>query len=152
MSLKEKINADFITAMKEKNAVVKMALSGLKTKVTEAEKMNGNSELSDQEVLKVITTAIKQRKQSYDAFMLGNRNDLATKEQEEMKVLEVYLPKQMTEDEIGIAVREIMSNFDGVITNPQALIGKTIGEFNKQYQGMADINLVKTIITNLVNP
>jgi uncharacterized protein YqeY len=152
MSLKEKINADFITAMKEKNAVVKMALSGLKTKVTEAEKMNGNSELSDQEVLKVITTAIKQRKQSYDAFMLGNRNDLATKEQEEMKVLEVYLPKQMTEDEIGIAVREIMFNFDGVITNPQALIGKTIGEFNKQYQGMADINLVKTIITNLVNP
>jgi uncharacterized protein YqeY len=152
MSLKEKINADFITAMKEKNAVAKMALSGLKTKVTEAEKMNGNSELSDQEVLKVITTAIKQRKQSYDAFMLGNRNDLATKEQEEMKVLEVYLPKQMTEDEIGIAVREIMSNFDGVITNPQALIGKTIGEFNKQYQGMADINLVKTIITNLVNP
>jgi uncharacterized protein YqeY len=152
MSLKEKINADFITAMKEKNAVAKMALSGLKTKVTEAEKMNGNSELSDQEVLKVITTAIKQRKQSYDAFMLGNRNDLATKEQEEMKVLEVYLPKQMTEDEIGIAVREIMSNFDGVITNPQALIGKTIGEFNKQYQGMVDINLVKTIITNLVNP
>jgi uncharacterized protein YqeY len=152
MSLKEKINADFITAMKEKNAVAKMALSGLKTKVTEAEKMNGNSELSDQEVLKVITTAIKQRKQSYDAFMLGNRNDLATKEQEEMKVLEVYLPKQMTEDEIGIAVREIMFNFDGVITNPQALIGKTIGEFNKQYQGMADINLVKTIITNLVNP
>ena len=151
MSLKEKINADFIIAMKAKALVVKSALSSIKAKITEGEKLNGNSELSDQEVLKVITTAIKQRKQSYDAFMLGNREDLAINEQEEMKVLEIYLPKQMTEEEIESAVRTIIQEMSAVVTNPQALTGKTIGEFNKQYQGMADITVVKSIVNNLIN-
>ena len=151
MSLKEKINADFIIAMKAKALVVKSALSSIKAKITEGEKLNGNSELSDQEVLKVITTAIKQRKQSYDAFMLGNREDLAINEQEEMKVLEIYLPKQMTEEEIESAVRTIIQEMSVVVTNPQALTGKTIGEFNKQYQGMADITVVKSIVNNLIN-
>ena len=150
MSLKEKINTDFIIAMKAKALVVKSALSSIKAKITEGEKSNGNSELSDQEVLKVITTAIKQRKQSYDAFMLGGREDLAIKEQEEMKVLEIYLPKQMTPQEITDALTEIMQGFSGVVTNPQALVGKTIGEFNKRYQGCADIGIVKNIVNNLI--
>lgn len=152
MSLKEKINTDFIIAMKSKDLVVKSALSSVKAKITEGEKLNGNSELSDQEVLKVITTAIKQRKQSYDAFILGGREDLAIKEQEEMKVLEIYLPKQMTEEEIESAVTTIVQEMSAIgLVNPQALIGKTIGEFNKQYQGMADITLVKSIVNKLIN-
>lgn len=151
MTLKEKINEDFITAMKSKDLVGKSALSSIKAKITEAEKSNGNVELSDQDVLKVITTGIKQRKQSYDAFVLGNREDLAIKEQEEMKILEVYLPKQMTEDEIETSLRNIIEHLSVVVTNPQALTGKSIGEFNKQYQGMADINLVKSIVNKLIN-
>jgi uncharacterized protein YqeY len=152
MSLKEKINTDFIIAMKAKALVVKSALSSVKAKITEGEKLNGNSELSDQEVLKVITTAIKQRKQSYDAFILGGREDLAIKEQEEMKVLEIYLPKQMTEEEIESAVTTIVQEMSAIgLVNSQALIGKTIGEFNKQYQGMADITLVKSIVNKLIN-
>jgi uncharacterized protein YqeY len=150
MSLKENISADFIIAIKEKNENAKTALSGLKTKITESEKLNGNIELSDQEVIKVVTSAIKQRKQSYEAFMLGKREDLAIKEQEEIKVLEVYLPTQMTPQEITDALTEIMQGFSEVIKNPQALVGKTIGEFNKRYQGRADIGMVKNIVNNLI--
>lgn len=151
MTLKEKINADFIVAMKAKDLVGKSALSSIKSKITEGEKSNGNSELSDQEVLKVVTTAIKQRKQSYDAFITGGREDLAVSEQEEMKVLEVYLPTQMTESEIETSLRNIVQHLSVTITNPQALTGKTIGEFNKQYPGMADITLVKSIVNTLIN-
>lgn len=152
MSLKEKINQDFITAMKAKDLVVKSALSGIKSKITEAEKAKGNVELSDQDVLKVITTGIKQRKQSYDAFVLGNREDLATKEQDEIKVLEVYLPKQMTELEIQVEIRKIVQEGTQVSTNTQALIGKIVGEFNRRHQGMADVSVVKKFVTELINP
>jgi hypothetical protein len=58
----------------------------------------------------------------------------------------------MTEIEVEVAVREIINGFDGVITNPQALIGRTIGEFNKKHTGLTDIEVVKTVVNKLVNP
>lgn len=152
MTIKARIQADFVTAMKEKNDTAKAALSGLKSKITEAEKANGNTELTDDAVLKVINTAIKQRKESADAFIKGNRNDLAMKELAEVEVINKYLPAQMSEADIEIAVRQIIAESAGVVTNPQILIGKTMGAFNKQYTGRADNNLVKAVITRIVNP
>jgi uncharacterized protein YqeY len=60
------------------------------------------------------------------------------------------MPAQMTPQEIGDALIEIMKGFAGVITNPQALQGKTIGEFNKRFQGRADIGTVKNIVAQLI--
>jgi hypothetical protein len=56
----------------------------------------------------------------------------------------------MSEQEIADALTGIMQGFAGVIANPQALVGKTIGEFNKQYQGRADIGTVKMLVNSLV--
>ena len=152
MSIKARIQADFVTAMKEKNETGKAALSSLKAKITEAEKANGNTELADEAIIKVINTAIKQRKESADAFVKGNRNDLAMKELAEVQVITNYLPTQMSEADIETAVRAIISESAGVVTNPQILIGKTMGAFNKQYTGRADNALVKAVITRIVNP
>ena len=148
--LKEKIQSDFVSAMKEKNVISKTALSGLKAKITEAEKLNGNQELNDNEIVKVVTNCIKQRKQSVEEFTKGNRLELAENELNEIKVLEVYLPKQMTEEEIETEVRTIMDSISDK-TNVQRLVGQTIGQFNKKFTGTADITIVKNIIEKIAS-
>ena len=146
MTLKEQIQSKFIEAMKAKDDVSKSALSGLKAKITEAEKANGNISLGDTEIVKVVSSAIKQRKQSVDAFEQAGRTDLVDKEKGEILVLEAFLPKQMTEEEIEKAVRKIILGMTDVSTNPNALQGKTMGAFNKAYSGQADSKVVMEII------
>jgi uncharacterized protein YqeY len=151
-TLKEQIQKDFITALKAKDETSKRTLSSLKAKITEAEKSNKNVELTDQEIIKVLNSAVKQRKQSYDEYVKYGRTDSANGEMDEITVLQGYLPKQMTEDEVETAVRDIIINFQSVTTNPQVLIGRTIGEFNKKYTGLADIEVVKGVVNSVVNP
>lgn len=150
MTIKGKINADFLTAMKAKDEDAKAALSSIKAAITVAEKANGNSELEDSEITKIITKAIKQREESISIYEKNGRPELAHKEACEAAVLRNYMPAQMSPQEISDALSEIMQGFAGVITNPQALVGKTIGEFNKRYQGRADIGTVKNIVNQLV--
>ncbi len=150
MNLKEKIQTDFIQAMKSKNVIGKRALSSLKSKITEAEKANKNVKLNDDEIIKVITSAIKQRTQSHTEYVKFDRTDLADVEMEDINVLEKYLPSQMTSFEIETAVREIIQSFPHAISNRNALIGKTIGEFNKKYTGRATTETVKQILENIV--
>jgi uncharacterized protein YqeY len=150
MSIKASIQAAFVTAMKEKNEVAKITLSGLKAKITEQEKANKNQELTDAEVIKVLTTAVKQRKESADAFTSGNRPELAAKELAEMAVIETFLPAQMTDAEIEAAVRTIIHSFAGQDLQSNVLRGKTMGAFNKQYTGQANPESVKTVINNII--
>jgi len=150
MTLKEQIQSKFIEAMKAKDDVSKSALSGLKAKITEAEKANGNVSLGDTEIVKVVSSAIKQRKQSVDAFEQAGRTDLVDREKGEILVLEYFLPKQMSEESIETAVREIISSLPDVATNPNALQGKTMGAFNKAYPGQADPKVVMEIIKKVI--
>ena len=151
MTIKEKINADFVVAYKAKDESAKAALSSIKAEVTKAEKATPNFVATDTEMIKIINKAIKQREESIKMYEAGNRPELVQKESDEAAFLRNYMPAQMSEQEIASALTEIMQGFAGVITNPQALQGKTIGEFNKQHQGRADIGTVKTILANLIS-
>ena len=150
MTIREQINADFVTAMKAKDETAKSTLSSIKAAITNAEKNNGTWVATDEEIIKIINKAIKQREESIAMYERGGRPELAHKEAAEAAVLRSYMPAQMTTQEITDALTQILQGFVGVITNPQALIGKTIGEFNKQYQGRADIGTVKMIVNQLV--
>lgn len=150
MKIREQINADFITAMKAKDEVAKMALNSIKAAITNAEKNNGTWVATDEEIIKIINKAIKQREESIKMYDLANRPELALKETKEVQVLRNYMPAQMSEQEITLALKEILQDFSVTIKNPQALVGKTIGEFNKKYQGRADIGTVKTIVNQLI--
>jgi uncharacterized protein YqeY len=150
MNLKERIQTDFVKAMKSKDVIGKRALSSLKAKIIEAEKANKNVELADDEIIKVITSAIKQRTQSHTEYVKFSRTDLADVEMEDINILEKYLPAQMTKFEIETVVREIMQSFNQIVTNRHALIGKTIGEFNKKYAGRSSTEVVKQILENIV--
>jgi uncharacterized protein YqeY len=150
MTLKERIEADFITAFKAKDTNAKAALSSIKAKITEAEKATPNFVATDEEVVKIINKAIKQREESIKLYETAGREDLIQKEADEAAVLRNYMPAQMTAQEIADALTGIMNQFAETIKNPQALQGKTIGEFNKQFQGRADIGTVKNILASLV--
>lgn len=149
MSLKATIYADFMTAFKAKDEKAKSALSMLKAKITEAEKANKNQELNDADVLKVILSSVKQRKQSIDEFTKGGRPDLVEKESAELTVLEAYLPKQMSRDEIAAELRTILAGF-GAGDPLNKKVGQSMGLFNKKFPGMADPKVVKEVIDSLV--
>lgn len=152
MTLKEKIQADFITAMKAKDEVAKTALNSIKAAITVVEKSSNSAEIDDSEVTKIVIKAIKQREESQKIYEQAGRLELAEKEAAEAEVLRKYMPAQMTESEIESALREIIKDMSGVITNPQALSGRAVGEFNKKFQGQADVAVVKSIVTKIVQP
>jgi uncharacterized protein len=149
MIIREAIEADYISAFKSRDTNAKAALSSIKAAITVAEKNNGTWIATDEEVIKIISKGIKQREESIKMYKLACRQELVDKERDEMSILKKYMPSQMTLQEINDALVEIMEGFS-TINNSQALIGKTIGEFNKQYQGRADIGTIKNIVNQLV--
>lgn len=150
MTLKEKIQKDFVVAMKAKDEITKSALSSLKAKITEAEKASYSENLSDEEVVKVLVKSIKQREESQKIFEDAGRDELARKECDEACVLRKYMPDQMSDQEISESLIEIMQGLEGVVTNPNSLQGKTIGEFNKRFNGRADLGKVKHLLEKLL--
>ena len=149
-TLEIKIQEDFIVAMKCKDAGTKLALQGLKTKITEAQKENGNGNIDDVEIIKIVTKMVKQREESILQYKSANRGDLAEKEEMEIKALSKYMPRKFSDDEIRNECTEIIENFKSMNLNQNALVGKTIGEFNKKHPGMADVNNVRNIIQTLI--
>jgi len=150
MTIKEQIQKDFIIALKAKDENAKSALSGIKAAITLAEKADGSGDLSDQEAIKVISKAIKQREESQKIYEEAGREEMARKECDEAAVLRNYMPAQMTAQEIADALTVILKQLSETVKNPQALQGKTIGEFNKQHQGRADVGTVKEILSKLI--
>lgn len=148
--IENKIQEDFIIAMKNKDENTKLALQGLKTKITEAEKEKGNTKLDDNEIIKLVTKMIKQREESIIQYKSANRGDLVAKEEMEITALSKYMPEKFTDDEIAAKCNEIIETFKGLNLNQNALIGKTIGDFNKKYPGMADVNKIRIVVETLL--
>ena len=110
MSLKEQLQADLTTAMKDRDeltrATLRMALAAVKD-----EEVAGKAarELSDAEVLKVLAREAKKRREAAEAFRSGGAVDRAEREVAEGGVLETYLPQQLSDDELGALVREVVA-------------------------------------------
>ena len=150
MSLKNQILSDTTTALKSQDKDRVSALRNLKAKITEAEKKTGIQDLSDKEVMKVIISSVKQRKDSIDQFEKANRNDLVEKEAIELAILESYLPKKLSLDEVRAEIDSIVRTFSPITEkNLKMVTGKTIGELNKRYPGQIDMELVKTELSKL---
>ncbi len=103
MTLKEKINADFMTAFKSKNMVAKSILSVVKGEIQTVEKNIGSDNLSDAEVTKILTKTVKSLKET---ITLSNDE----KSKLELAVIEVYLPKQMSKEEVTAKVTELVNS------------------------------------------
>ena len=148
VTLKKRIEQDFIQAFKANEERKKSALSMLKAKIIEGEKANKNQPLSEDEVLKVILASVKQRKQSIEEFQKAGRKDLAEKESRELAAIEVYLPSQMTEDEIRAKALETLSTMNPGDPKTKR-VGMTMGVFNKNFRGMFDTNILKKLLEEI---
>jgi len=146
MHLKERLIEDMKDSMKKGEQVrlsaIRMVRAGIKNKEIEV-----GRELKDEDVVGVITSAIKQRKDSYTQFLNGNRMDLAEKEKKEIEVLSIYLPEQIGEDEIKKRLKEIISE-TGAATSKD--IGKVMKILMPELKGKADGNLVNRIAREML--
>jgi uncharacterized protein len=108
MSLKQRLNEDLTSAMKAKDAVRTSVLRMVKAAVKNRE-IEKAGELSDEEIARTLQSLVKQRRDSVEQYEKANRVDLAAKEQDEIKVIEEYLPQSASREEIESAVSEAIA-------------------------------------------
>ncbi len=149
MSLQADIKAGLKEAMIAKDSVKMTVIRGLMTAFTNelvATARTPQSELADDEAITVIRRAVKQRKDSIEQFTNGGRPELAESEQAELAILETYLPKLMSQDEIrplAVAKKAELGIED------KAKAGMLMGALNKDLKGKADGADIKTVVESL---
>ena len=148
MELFEKVSKDIVAAMKAKDKVTLEALRNIKKVFTEAKTAPGaNDTLDDAAALKILQKLAKQGHDSADLYTQQNRPDLAEAEMAQVKVIESYLPKALSAEEIEAAVKEIIAQ-----TGASSIkeMGKVMGVASKQLAGKADGKAISDIVKKLL--
>jgi len=148
MSLEEKINADLKTAMKEKNQVALRGIRAIKNALLLAKTDGTGSEITEEVEIKMLQKLIKQRKESLDIYLKQNREDLAKVEQEEIIIIEKYLPTQLSAEEITPIIEEIIE-----MTGAEGMkdMGKVMGKASNRLAGQADGKTISNIVKKLLS-
>ena len=149
MSLHEQIKGQIKEAMMAKDAVKLSVVRGLVTAFTNELVTIGKTPqdmLTDEEALKVITRTAKQRKDAIEQFLAAGRQDLADEDQAQLAILETYLPKLMSADEIR-PIAEAKKAELGITDKANA--GKLTGMLMKELTGKADGTVVKQVVDSL---
>lgn len=149
MILQEQINADIITAMKAKDEASLRALRALKSALLLAATAEGatGDNISDEQAIKIFQKLAKQRKESMEIFLQNGRTELASKEKEELDVIEKYLPKQMSEEEIKAALTAVIQEAGA---NSAADFGKAMPLAMKALAGKADGKIISALLKQLL--
>ncbi|TVR35431.1 MAG: GatB/YqeY domain-containing protein [Balneolaceae bacterium] len=146
MSIKDSILNDLKEAMKAREADRLRVLRSLKSKILEkeiSERSGGEGSITDEQVVEVLMKAAKQRKESIDQFEKGERQDLADKEKEELTIIETYLPKMMSEEEIRA---EVKKEIESSGASGMADMGKVMGVIMNNLKGKADGSVVSRVV------
>lgn len=149
MSLKERLTEDMKQAMKDKEAgklrlsVIRMVRANIKNV-----EIDSKQELSDDEVLNVVSKEVKMRRDSMEEFKKGNRLDLVENLEQEIDVLMNYLPDQLDETEVRTLVKQAVAEAKAV--SPKDM-GKVMAVLMPKVKGRADGKLVNTIVRELLN-
>lgn len=146
--LLDKIDADLKQAMRERDETAKLALRSLKTALTETQKAEGNRPLTNEDALNVITKAAKQRRDAMAEYEKAQRSDLAQKEAAELAILERYLPRQLSEAEIEMIVKEVIAETGA--ESPQDL-NRVMPLAMQRMRGQAEGRLVNQVARRLLS-
>ena len=148
MSLEQNIMAEMKEAMKAKNEGVLRALRAIKAEIIKAKTEPGaGGELDEATEQKFLQKMMKQRKDSLDIFIHQGREDLADKEREEMTVIERFLPKQLTEEEIRSALKVIIATTGAAGAGD---MGKVMGVATKELAGKADGKTISALVKEML--
>ena len=149
MSLEQKIMPELKAAMLAKDEKAMRSLRAIKAAIIVAKTAEGaGGELKEEDEVKLLQKLVKQRKDSLDIFTQQNRADLASKEQEEIEVIEKFLPKQLSQDELKSEISAIIAE-SGVTS--AAEMGKVIGLANKKLAGRADGKTISLVVKELLS-
>ncbi len=142
MTLKAQISEDMKTAMRAKDSVRLGAIRLLQSAIKQRE-VDERIELSDADVITVIEKMLKQRRDSIAAFESANRTDLADIEKFEVSVLQTYMPKQLSDDELNQIITQVIA--DSGATGAKDM-GKVVGLVRPLVAGVADMGKVSGLI------
>ena len=149
MSLKDKIESHYTNSIKEKDSNSINTLRLIKSAIKDKEiLLRGKQDaLNDSDILSLLQSLVKQRKDSIEAFEKANRNDLIENELNEIKVIEMFLPKQMDEDETILIIKNIIQENNYTSIKEMGALMKIIKE---NYTGKIDMGLVGKIAKSLL--
>ena len=145
--LEEKIQNEIAAAMKAKNEVRLSALRSVKAAILNEKSNGAHHELTDTDVVTIIQKLVKQRKEAADIYVEAGRAELAEKENSEREVLEEFVPKQLTEDEIKENVRSIIAETGAASMKD---MGKVMGLATQRMKGVADGRAISAIVKGLL--
>lgn len=150
MSLKQQIDADIKSAMLAKNKEELEALRSIKSLILLAETEKGGAgDITSEAEKKLLMKAAKQRKESAEIFEGQNRKDLADRELLQLEVINRYLPKQLSEEEIKSALENVIKEVGA--KGPQDM-GKVMGVATKKLAGQADGKIISELVKKLLSP
>ncbi|MBL7762122.1 MAG: GatB/YqeY domain-containing protein [Chitinophagaceae bacterium] len=149
MSLEQKIMAELKTAMLAKDEKTTRSLRAVKAAIILAKTSEGaNGELKEEDEIKLLQKLVKQRKDSLEIFQQQNRADLVQKEQDEITVIEKFLPKQLSTDELKVIVAGIIADTGA---SSAADMGKVMGVATKQLAGKADGKSISSVVKEMLS-
>ncbi|MGK7394783.1 MAG: GatB/YqeY domain-containing protein [Candidatus Cyclobacteriaceae bacterium M3_2C_046] len=149
MSLKKQIEADMKQAMLQKNKEELTALRSIKSMILLAQSDKGaGQELSEQEEIQLLSKAAKQRRESAEIYQKEGRDDLAEKEKGELDIINRYLPQQLSQQELELALKNIINQIGA--SGPQDM-GRVMGIASKTLAGKAEGKTIASTVKSLLS-
>ena len=152
MSLREKINEQFKIALKSKNKTLVSTLRLVLAAIKEGDIANRTSEkkeiVKDMEIIKILRRMKKQRQESANLYKKGGRQELLEAEESEIKIIDMFLPKQLNEEETKTICKNIIESLEATSVKD---MGKIMGSLKQKYSGSIDFSKANTIIKDLLN-
>ncbi len=145
--IREQIKAKLIESMKAKDeqatGTLRLINAAIKDKDIEARPKGNPNGIDDSAVMSLLQSMIKQRKESIEMYRQGHRDDLAAKEQAEVDIIQSFLPQQMTEEEMKVAIRDVITQTGATSVKD---MGKVMGTVKAKYAGRMDMGRASGLI------
>ena len=146
MSLKDRIGEDIKAAMKAKDKIRLQTVRSIKKVLLEKEvelRPQGKDSLTEEQEIELLAQQAKQRRDSIEQYRQGGRDDLANQEAQELAIIETYLPKQLSEEELSAILDEIITEVGAKIAKD---LGKVMGNAMKKLKGKADGKKIQEMV------
>ena len=148
VGLRQKLSDDLKQAMKGGDKVRRSVIRLVMAAIINAE-IAKQTDLDDTDILGIIAKEVRQRRESIEAFKQGNRQDLVAQEEVELAILNEYLPRQMTREEITVAARQVI---EGIGAQGPGDKRKVMPQLIAQLKGSADGREINAVVTELLTP
>ena len=147
MSLKEQLNEDLKQAMRDKEVVKRDSIRAINTMIKQIE-VDERRVLDDAEVIKLVQRGIKQREAAISQYSAAKRDDLVEKEQSQIDVFMIYLPKQLNDEELEAGMRDVIQEVKAESIKD---MGKVMGAASKKFAGVADGKRINEMVKKLLS-